>query len=124
MICSISGFFDWSCFVSVNLWQLRRFNFLQRILPLILIKNENIFYIFATFRVFFDLVVGILFDNVLQIKQSVLVLFYFLFLMLIFFNVCGLLPFTFTVTSSFAVTLFFSSTIFIAVNIINIFLKG
>jgi len=49
---------------------------------------------------------------------------FFLFTNLLFFNVLGLLPFTFTVTSSFVVTLFFSLTVFLAANIMGIYYNG
>jgi len=72
----------------------------------------------------FALVVNILKDNVLQKKNSNISFVFFLFLTLLFLNIAGLFPFTFTVTSSFVVTLFFSLTVFLAANIMGLFHNG
>lgn len=80
--------------------------------------------LFLLFKSLFDLVVTILKDNILQKKSTNIGFVFFLFLTLLFLNIAGLFPFTFTVTSSFVVTLFFSLTVFLAANIMGIFHNG
>jgi len=91
-------------------------------------RNEVYFFenslIFVVFKSLFILVTDILKDNILQKKNSNIGFIFFLFLTLLFSNVAGLFPFTFTVTSSFVVTLFFSLTVFLAANIMGIYRNG
>jgi len=72
----------------------------------------------------FKLTQTILQDNIIQTKNSNINFIFFLFLNLLLLNVAGLFPFTFTVTSSFVVTLFFSLTVFLAANIMGIYRNG
>jgi ATP synthase subunit 6 len=48
----------------------------------------------------------------------------FLFLFILGCNVCGLFPYTFTLSSAFVVTLFLAGTHYIAINIIGFFHQG
>ena len=49
---------------------------------------------------------------------------YFVFFFIFFCNMFGLLPYSFTLTSSFVVTFFIAGTHFLAINIIGIYKKG
>jgi ATP synthase subunit 6 len=80
--------------------------------------------LFCILLALFNLVADILRDNVLQQKNMNIGFIFFLFLNILLLNVMGLFPFTFTVTSSFVVTLFFSLTVFLAANIMGLFFNG
>lgn len=58
-------------------------------------------------------------ENLYIRKQQYFAVLFYLFLTLLFANLIGLLPYSFTVTSSFVVTLFISLLHFIGVNIIG-----
>jgi len=66
----------------------------------------------------------IVFSNIVLKKHFLIFLYYFLFLCLIFGNCIGLLPFSFTVTSSFILTFTFSFIYFIGINIVAIYSVG
>lgn len=87
-------------------------------------SNQAFSFLYNVFFALYQLVVNILKVNILQRKNSNVGFLFFLFLNLLFFNVLGLLPYTFTVTSSFVVTLFFALTVFLAANIMGIFYNG
>lgn len=73
----------------------------------------------------FQLVVNILKENVLQKKYfSNLSFVFFLFLTILLFNIAGIFPFTFTITSSFVITLFLSLSVFLSANIMGIYHNG
>lgn len=70
-------------------------------------------------RSIYQLVRSIVKGNLYIKKQQYFAVLFYLFLTLFFANLIGLLPYSFTVTSSFAVTLFISLLHFIGVNIIG-----
>lgn len=87
-------------------------------------SSDSFAFFFWILSSLWELVMGILKDNVLQSKQVNAGFVFFLFLVLLFCNSMGLFPFTFTVTSSFVVTLFLSLCVFLAVNIMGLYLNG
>jgi len=62
--------------------------------------------------------------NVLLPKQFIVFIAFFAFLFLLSSNLFGLIPFSYTITSSFFVALFISLTVFILVNVLAIYHHG
>jgi F0F1-type ATP synthase membrane subunit a len=75
-------------------------------------------YAFAT-RSIYKLVQSMVKENLYIKKQQYFAVLFYLFLTLLFANLVGLLPYAFTITSSFVVTLFISILHFVAVNIVG-----
>lgn len=75
-------------------------------------------YDFAT-KSIYQLVQSIVKENLYIRKQQYFAVLFYLFVTLLFANLIGLLPYSFTVTSSFVVTLFISLLHFIGVNTIG-----
>jgi len=75
-------------------------------------------YDFVT-RSIYQLVQSMVKENLYIRKQQYFAVLFYLFLTLLFANLIGLLPYSFTVTSSFIVTLFISLLHFIGVNTIG-----
>lgn len=75
-------------------------------------------YDFAT-RSIYQLVQSMVKENLYIRKQQYFAVLFYLFVTLLFANLIGLLPYSFTVTSSFVVTLFISLLHFIGVNVIG-----
>lgn len=75
-------------------------------------------YDFAT-RSIYQLVQSMVKENLYIRKQQYFAVLFYLFMTLLFANLIGLLPYSFTVTSSFIVTLFISLLHFIGVNTIG-----
>jgi F0F1-type ATP synthase membrane subunit a len=75
-------------------------------------------YDFAS-RSIYQLVQAMVKENLYIRKQQYFAVLFYLFLTLLFANLIGLLPYSFTVTSSFIVTLFISLLHFIGVNTIG-----
>jgi ATP synthase subunit 6 len=75
-------------------------------------------YDFAT-RSIYQLVQSMVKENLYIRKQQYFAVLFYLFVTLLFANLIGLLPYSFTVTSSFVVTLFISLLHFIGVNTIG-----
>lgn len=75
-------------------------------------------YDFAT-RGVYQLVQSMVKENLYIQKQQYFSVLFYLFVTLLFANLIGLLPYSFTVTSSFVVTLFISLLHFIGVNLIG-----
>lgn len=70
-------------------------------------------------RSIYQLVQSMVKENLYIRKQQYFTVLFYLFLTLLFANLIGLLPYSFTVTSSFVVTLFISLMHFIGVNTIG-----
>jgi F-type H+-transporting ATPase subunit a len=75
-------------------------------------------YDFVTYNIY-QLVRAMVKENLYIRKQQYFAVLFYLFLTIFFANLVGLLPYSFTVTSSFIVTLFISLLHFIGVNIIG-----
>jgi F-type H+-transporting ATPase subunit a len=75
-------------------------------------------YDFAT-RTMYQLVQSMVKENLYIKKQQYFSVLFYLFVTLLFANLIGLLPYSFTITSSFIVTLFISLTHFVGVNTIG-----
>jgi F0F1-type ATP synthase membrane subunit a len=71
-------------------------------------------------RGLYQLVCSIVRENLYIRKQQYFTVLFYLFGMLLLANLVGLLPFSFTATSSFVVTLFLALTHFIGVNVIGV----
>jgi len=80
-------------------------------------------YDFAT-NTIYHLVKSLVKENLYIKKQQYFSVLFYLFLTLFFANLIGLLPYSFTITSSFIVTLFISLLHFIGINIIGIVKHG
>jgi ATP synthase subunit 6 len=75
-------------------------------------------YDFATLSIY-QLVQSMVKENLYIRKQQYFAVLFYLFITLLFANLIGLLPYSFTVTSSFVVTLFLSLLHFVGVNVIG-----
>lgn len=71
----------------------------------------------------FNFIKTIVIENVSLTAQKHFPLIYYIFLFLFFCNFLGMVPYSFTVTSSFAVTLFLSLGFFIGVNVIGLIIR-
>lgn len=67
------------------------------------------------------MIFGILNENIALKKKSFIVLIFYLFLFLLFSNLVGMIPFSYTITSSLILTFFLSSGFFIGLNLIGFF---
>jgi len=76
------------------------------------LTNNYDFILAAVYR----LVVSIVKENLVIKKQQYFIVIFYLFITLLFANLIGLLPYAFTITSSFIFTLFVSLGHFIAIN--------
>jgi F-type H+-transporting ATPase subunit a len=72
----------------------------------------------------FDFVKIVVKNNIHIKKKYMFFLIFLIFTYILFSNSVGLIPYTFTVTSSLVVTFFISSMFFIGVNIVGIFTNG
>jgi len=72
-----------------------------------------------TIKSLYQLVRSIVKENLAVLKQQYFAVLFYLFLTILLANMAGMIPFSFTVTSSFVVTLLLSSTHFIAINVIG-----
>ena len=101
-------------------------------LGVILILNTGIMYLFYTNLLYSEsntyaysainineLIKTMLRENIYIKKQQYFTIIFYLFNTLLIANLVGLLPFSFTITSSFVVTLFLSLTHFLGVNIVG-----
>lgn len=79
------------------------------------IKNNYDFVIFQLYQ----LVRSIVKENLYIRKQQYFTVVFYLFLTILFANLVGLLPYSFTVTSSFVLTFFLSMSYFVGVNVIG-----
>jgi len=87
--------------------------------------NKKLWTVFSFFQnLLISFVSLIVFSNIVLKKHFLIFLYYFLFLCLLFGNCLGLLPFSFTITSSFILTFVFSFIYFIGINIIAIYNIG
>lgn len=64
---------------------------------------------------------SVLKSNTSLVRNEYLSILYFLFLFIFTANIFGLMPYTFTLTSSFMVTFFLAATHFVGINIIGIY---
>jgi F-type H+-transporting ATPase subunit a len=95
------------------------FFFLNNFPDVYLMRYKN-FFIKKVFN-FVRLIVN---SNILIKKRYMFFLVLLIFMYILLSNIVGLIPYTFTVTSSLAVTFFIASMFFIGVNIISIFTNG
>lgn len=72
----------------------------------------------------FDFVKTIVKENVTLAAQKYFPIIHYIFLFLLFCNMVGMIPYSFTITSSFTITLFLSLGFFIGVNIIGCGMHG
>lgn len=72
----------------------------------------------------FSFVENIANANILLPKQFFIVIYYFAFLFILGANIIGLIPFSFTITSSFIITFAFSLILFLIINILAIYRVG
>lgn len=72
----------------------------------------------------YSIVKGIIKSNTALKRKEYFSIMFFLFSFILLSNLFGLVPYTFTITSSFVVTFFLAATHFIAINIIGIFKQG
>ena len=89
-------------------------------------KNEKTHFYFIKFlnKNMYNLVASVLNANTSLKRKEYFSILYFLFLFILFANLFGLIPFTFTITSSFVVTFFLAATHFIGINIIGVYKNG
>jgi len=73
---------------------------------------------------FFGFIENIANSNITLTKQFFLILYHFAFLIILGSNIIGLVPFSFTITSSFIITFSFPFIYFIVINIFAIYNKG
>lgn len=91
---------------------------------LILNKNSLFSWVIVIFNILFDFIKNILKNN-LNIKTHILLPFlFFNFLFILFSNLIGMVPYSFTVTSHFTVTFFLSLSFFVGLNIIGVLYNG
>lgn len=72
----------------------------------------------------FEFVKSIVKDNVTFVAHKHFLLIYYIFMFLLFCNMIGMVPYSFTITSSFTVTLYLSLGFFIGVNLIGLLMHG
>jgi len=72
----------------------------------------------------YSLIVAVVRENLFIKKQQYFTVIFYLFLTLLLANLIGLLPYSFTVTSSFIFTLFLSLIHFLAINGIGVYRHG
>lgn len=72
----------------------------------------------------FSFVENIANANILLPKQFFIVIYYFAFLFILGANIIGLIPFSFTITSSFIITFSFSLILFLVINMLAIYRVG
>jgi ATP synthase subunit 6 len=85
-------------------------------------QNLNFFSFIRT--QLFELTQTVVKNNVSLKQQYWFVILFFSFTLIIGLNIIGLIPYTFTLTSSFALTFFYSLIVFIIINISGIFRTG
>lgn len=81
--------------------------------------SYNIF--FWIFSKIFDMVSAMIEENIVIKKKSFIVLIFFLFIFLLVCNLIGMIPFSYTVTSSLILTFFLSTSFFIGINLIGFY---
>jgi len=91
------------------------YNFLKK-------NNWNVIVFFYSFLINFF--TNIILSNITLKKQFLIFLYYFLFLSILFGNCIGLLPYSYTVTSSFFLALSFSSIYFFIITFLAIYNTG
>jgi F-type H+-transporting ATPase subunit a len=114
------GYFGFSFFSLTNLSLILFFvlTFLAFFgLIYIQVGYTNVHYFFeGTFK----LVKNILRENLNIKKQQYFAIVFYLFLVILLSNLVGLIPYSFTITSSFIVTFFIALTHFIGINLIGV----
>jgi ATP synthase subunit 6 len=71
-----------------------------------------------------NFVINCSYSNINLIKQFLLVLYLYIFILILFSNLLGLIPYSYTITSSFLIALTFSFIYFLIINLIAIYNKG
>jgi len=87
------------------------------------IITRGVSIIFYLVRGFYLITTSILKSNTSLLRNEYFSIMFFLFTIILLCNSFGLLPYTFTLTSSFIVTFFLAATHYIAINIIGAFHK-
>lgn len=85
-------------------------------------SNLNLFNLLV-FQIF-NFTKNLVNTNILLSKQFFLVLYYFVFLFILFSNIIGLIPYSFTITSSFIITFSTALILLIIINILAIYNNG
>jgi ATP synthase subunit 6 len=99
-----------------NLWLLLALNFVLMEIALGLYTvNVRTNYDFVL-RALYQLVRGVVKENLYIRKQQYFSVIFYLFLTILLANLAGMIPFSFTITSSFVVTFFLAATHFIGIN--------
>ena len=93
----------------------------NNLLSVLVIKTGFLLYVK---NAFFKLIKIILNDNTSFKRTAYISILYCLFFFIFFFNIVGLLPFSYTLTSNLVVTLFLANIHFIGVNVLGIYKKG
>lgn len=73
---------------------------------------------------FFKFTENIALTNLILSKHSIFIIYYFIFILIVFANISGLIPFSFTITSSFIITFSMALIILFIINIIAIYIHG
>jgi ATP synthase subunit 6 len=87
------------------------------------LSKNNIFFQFIK-TLIIELTQTVAKNNVLAKHNYLFIILLFTFVLIIGLNLIGIIPFTFTITSSFALTFFYSLIVFILINITGIFRSG
>ena len=87
------------------------------------VKSNWTSFTFLRFQLF-SFIENIANANILLSKQFFIIIYYFAFLLILGANIIGLIPFSFTITSSFVITFSFSLVLFILINILAIYRVG
>lgn len=101
IIFTLIGYFFWVCTLNTSVEGLLVHNFLLDAI--------------------YNLVKSIMKSNISMMRQQYFIMIFFLFIFILTANLLGLIPYSFTVTSSFAVTLGLALMYFIAINIIGVY---
>lgn len=92
--------------------------------------SDNTLFVIPTrwqyfFEIFYNLILSMVVDNIAaKNSQKYFPLIFSLFIFIASLNLIGLIPYSFTVTSHFIVTLTLSLTVFIGINIIGVQIHG
>lgn len=87
-------------------------------------KNENWNFLFFSIYQIFNFTKNIINTNILLSKQFFLILYYFIFLFILGSNLIGLIPYSFTITSSFIITFATAFIILFIINVLAIYNNG
>lgn len=87
------------------------------------IKKDLFLFNLLVFQIF-NFTKNLINTNILLSKQFFLVFYYFIFLFILFSNIFGLIPYSFTITSAFIITFSIALIILYVINILAIYING